>query len=376
MSADVGVLRARLLDLFQRPFDDAIDDATFNDIALAVFDHQFARNSPYRAFCERRGRTPDTVISWDLIPAVPIAAFKAVALVAGSAADAEAVFRTSGTTRGRERRGEHHVLDLSIYRSALLPAFAACVLPDQARPLMLSLVPDADAAVDSSLSYMISTVMAQFGAPDSRTFASAHGGIAFADLAAALRAAQQAGRVVCLLGTSFAFVHWLDRLGAAGETFALPAGSRLMDTGGYKGRSREIDEGELRALYGRMLGVPPAACINEYGMTEMCSQFYDATLRDVALGRTGARRKVAPPWVRTRIVDPETLEPVPAGVRGLLQHHDLANLDSVAAIQTEDMAVALDDGFRLLGRAPGATPRGCSIAMDLLLEATTGMRRP
>jgi hypothetical protein len=76
-----------------------------------------------------------------------------------------------------------------------------------------------------------------------------------------------------------------------------------------------------------------------------------------------------PPWVRTRVVDPESLEPAAAGPAGLLQHFDLANVGSVMAIQTEDLGVAVDDGFRLLGRAPGATPRGCSIAMDLLLEA-------
>jgi hypothetical protein len=374
MQTDARGLRARLLALLQRPFDEPIDDATFNDIACAVFRHQFERNVPYRAFCERRGRTPATVTQWELIPAVPTAAFKEVALVTGASIAAEAVFRTSGTTRGRERRGEHHVLDLAIYRAALLPAFAACVLPDGARPLMLSLVPAPADAADSSLSYMVHVVMAELGAPDSRTFADADG-IAYDDLAEILRRAQQARRAVCLIGTSFAFVHWLDRLSAADETFVLAPGSRLMDTGGYKGRSREVGEKELRALYGRSLNIDAVACINEYGMTEMCSQFYDSTLRDAARGRTAERRKIGPPWVRTRIVHPETLEPVAAGTVGLLQHHDLANIDSVAAIQTEDLAVAVADGFRLLGRAPGATPRGCSIAMDLLLEATAGMRR-
>jgi hypothetical protein len=148
-----------------------------------------------------------------------------------------------------------------------------------------------------------------------------------------------------------------------------------MDTGGYKGRSREVDEESMRTLYDEHLGIPADHCVNEYGMTEMCSQFYDSSLRDATRGRDRARHKLVPPWVRTRVVDPETLKPVPAGETGLLQHFDLANAGSVMAIQTEDLGVAVEDGFRLLGRAPGATPRGCSIAMDILLEAVQEQRR-
>jgi hypothetical protein len=178
---------------------------------------------------------------------------------------------------------------------------------------------------------------------------------------------------VCLLGTSFAYVHWLDALDAADERFLLPPGSRLMDTGGFKGRSRALDEDEMRARYRDRLGIEPAFAINEYGMTEMCSQFYDTTLRETVLsGAAGPRRKRMPPWVRTRVVHPDTLEPVVAGVPGLLQHFDLANAGSVMAIQTEDLGVLAGDGFRVLGRAAGAAPRGCSIAMDELLSAARG----
>jgi hypothetical protein len=149
-----------------------------------------------------------------------------------------------------------------------------------------------------------------------------------------------------------------------------------MDTGGYKGRSREVAEDELRRLYHELLGIPLTHCVNEYGMTEMCSQFYDSSLRDHVRGRERDRRKIVPPWVRTRVVDPETLLPVAEGTTGLLQHFDLANVNSVMAIQTEDLGFAAgDDGFQLLGRVPGASPRGCSIAMDLLLEAVETQRR-
>ena len=105
-------------------------------------------------------------------------------------------------------------------------------------------------------------------------------------------------------------------------------------------------------------------------MTEMCSQFYDNVLAGQARARPLERRhKVVPPWVRTQVVDAETLEPLHDGSVGLLRHLDLANLDSVMAILTEDVGVSGHGGFEILGRAVGAELRGCSIAMDQWLKA-------
>jgi hypothetical protein len=155
-------------------------------------------------------------------------------------------------------------------------------------------------------------------------------------------------------------------LRAQSLTFQLPAGSRITDTGGFKGVQRGITSTELRDQYTACLGVPPDRAVNEYGMTEMLSQFYDAQLRNPALMSI----KQGPPWVRSAVVHPETLEPLPHGETGLLRHFDLANLFSVSALQTEDLARASAAGVELLGRAAGATPRGCSIAMDMFLSAT------
>lgn len=366
---DRAHVRSLVLEIIGRGWEAARSDEEFGDVALRVFRLQFERNAPYRAFCERRLRTPRHVEHWTQVPAVPTAAFKEVALVAGDPADADLVFRTSGTTRGAERRGSHYVLDPALYEASLLQSFQACVLPDTRQMHVISLVPSAAQAPDSSLSHMIGVVMKELGTAASETVTDASLGIDFARLSAALRQAERNEEPVCLVGTSFAFVHWLDQLRAVGESFSLPPGSRLMDTGGFKGRSREVPEPELRRHYDELLGIGDPFVINEYGMTEMCSQFYDAALRDHVLRVDGRPRKVAPPWVRSRVVHPETLEPMPPGTIGILQHFDLANLFSVACIQTEDQAVQVDDGFRLLGRAPGAAPRGCSIAMDLLLES-------
>jgi hypothetical protein len=362
-------LRSMLVDIFSRSFSEPLTDDEFNAAALRIFAWQYARNVPYARFCDRRERTPREVTHWTEIPAVPTAAFREVDLVAGSAADADAVFRTSGTTGGADRRGVHYVLDVSIYHFSLIPNFAACVLPDGAELTMLSLVPSSSELPDSSLSHMVGVVLERLGGTGSGWYASATHGIDDARLAGALHDAQRDGRPVCVLGTSFAFVHLLDRMAERGERHDLPTGSRLMDTGGYKGRSREVEVTDLRRLYQELLGIPASHCVNEYGMTEMCSQFYDSVLRD-----GGERRKVVPPWVRTRIVDPGTLQPLSDGETSLLQHFDLANAGSVCAIQTEDQGVRVEGGFQLLGRAPGATPRGCSIAMDILLEAVNRKR--
>ena len=239
----------------------------------------------------------------------------------------------------------------------------AIVAPDSS--LRISLMPPAREMPDSSLAHMIDVVMDRLGAEGSAHCASVEHGIDTDRLAGTLHEAERAGAPVCLLGTSFAYVRWLYELNAAGAGFRLPAGSRLMDTGGYKGHGREVDEHSLRALYAGLLGVPDTHCVNEYGMTEMTSQFYDSTLR-----LPGPRRKIPPPWVRTQVVDPDTLSPLrDASSPGLLRHTDLGNLGSVVAIQTEDLGVAVDDGFHVLGRAAGAQPRGCSIAMDELLGA-------
>jgi len=361
----VGALRAELIRSFRDAEAPGGDDA-FNDLALRVFARNYESVPAYAAYCRARDRTPESVDRWTEIPAVPTAAFREVVLRAGDVAT-QRVFRTSGTTRGRERRGEHHVADLDLYRASLRPTFRSYLLPDDARLPFLSLMPPSDALPDSSLAFMITDVMATFGADGSGVYADADG-VDFAALEDAVDGAAAVGRPVLLLGTSSAFIHWLDRLAEGGRRFALPEGSRLMDTGGHKGRGRDVPAPRLRELYHERLGLPSHACVNEYGMTELLSQRYDNSLVSRHRGESRPPRKEGPGWLRSLAVDPETLAPLPPGTSGILRHVDLANLDSVAAVQTEDFGRVDDEGLVLEGRAPGAPPRGCSIAMDLLLE--------
>src|SRR5262249_19330367 len=150
-------------------------------------------------------------------------------------------------------------------------------------------------------------------------------------------------------------------------------GSRVMDTGGAKGLRRPLSRAGFFRECWTHLGVAGYCCVNEYGMTELCSQRYDSTLVDRFRGRNLApRRLLAPPWLRTRVLDPDTLEPVPPGATGLLCHHDLANAGSVSVVLTEDLGRTVGDdgieaggrvamrggwGLVLAGRGPGCPPR-------------------
>jgi hypothetical protein len=362
-------VRTEVLQYIRRGFETSVDDATFDRLALATFEYQFAENEPYRRFCERRGATPGVVDHRSRIPVVPTAAFKEAALICGGPEAAEIVFRTSGTSQGKERRGSHYVRDLELYEAAALPNFRAHLMPEGVRLRVLVLSPDAKTAPDSSLGWMLDLVRREFGTPASAHFVDREG-LHVDALAAALEVSGADEEPVMMLGTAAAFAHLLEALDERGRRFRLPAGSRIMETGGFKRQRQEMTREEFYPWLLDRLGVSEFYCVAEYGMTEMCSQFYENVLRERALGRSPELRyKTIPPWVRTEVVDAETLEPLPPGRVGVLRHFDLANLDSVLAVQTDDLGIAHHQGFEILGRAAGAETRGCSIAMDQWLTA-------
>jgi hypothetical protein len=359
-------LDARLLAWMAEPATPAdwpLDDARFESLALELFAFQFERCLPFRRFCEGRGRTPHAISHWREIPTVPTGAFKEVALRSFPADRCVHVFRTSGTAT--ELRGRLELDTLALYEASLAPTFALHVLPDLApgeRIEMRVLAPPAQELPDSSLSHMFASLLPRFGA-DGSGFDVARGSVDHDALLAQLRRSAAAGRPVAFCGTAFAFVHLLDELARRGEKLALAAGSRVMETGGFKGRSRELSREDLYRALEEWLGVPAARIVNQYGMTELGSQFYDSVLR---LPGT-PRRKLGPPWARVRLVDPLSGEDVPEGEPGMITIVDLANTGSVLAVQTADLGRRIADGFEVLGRAAGAEARGCSIAADEML---------
>ena len=343
----------------------AVDPAAadFEAWALRVFAYQFKHNAAYRAFCERRGITPRGVTTWQDVPAVPAAAFRHARLACGPA---QAVFRTSGTTAGPDARGAHHVPDLALYRASALSAFARFVLPDGARLPAVFLLPSLAHRPDSSLAQMCAWV--------GETFASETGWFVGADgvdvdaLLARLAAAETSGEAILLAGVTAAFARLFATCRARGRTFRLGPGTRIMDTGGDKGLTRPLSRAAFFRECWSVLGVQGYYCVNEYGMTELSSQRYDSALFDRFHGRSLApRRLVAPPWLRTRVLDPDTLAAVSPGRPGLLCHHDLANAGSVSVVLTEDIGRETgDDGIEVMGRVRGAPPRGCGLLLAAL----------
>lgn len=382
-----GELRLHLLELFRRGVEEPLSEDVFNELALRVFRFQCGANRAYGAFVQRRGVKPEGIGKWEEIPPVPTGAFKTVSLVAGEPERCEAVFRTSGTTRGRKDRGRHCVRSLDLYRAALLPNFRHHLLPGEGRPPVLALLPDPVQAPDSSLSFMVGEVKDRLLGGRGGFFADPETGVRAEAFHGALEEAVDAGEPVLLAGTAFAFVHWLEAAGKMGWVLRLPEGSRIMETGGFKGRSRALPRERLYLALENALGVPAHAIVNEYGMTELLSQFYEPVFAVAGGNRAGGGGEVArsgrddelagryhrgPPWVRTRVLHPLTLEPVPHGDVGILAHLDLANLGSVSAILTEDLGRLVGGGFRLHGRSPGAEPRGCSLAMEDFLAGVEG----
>lgn len=346
-----------LLDFIALP--DA-DDAAFNALALRLFAHQVSHNPAYARFCQSRGRTPATVRSWRDIPAVPVNGFKQLTLSCTPVESCERVFTTSGTTGGEENKGRHHHPDLRVYDASMLRHFADCAGPLPIR--MGILFPDEAELPNSSLAHYLELCRRDFGLPGSHHHWTT-AGMEPDGLLALLRSAREQQEPIALLGASYSFVHLIDGLAELDEDFRLPAGSWLLDTGGFKGRSREIPVGQFYAQLSKVFGVPRERCLNMYGMTELSTQCYDrgnASLPSVKRG---------PHWMRTRAIDPLSGQPVPDGQPGILVHTDLANHNSVVSILTEDLGIMTGHGFQLLGRAEGAEAKGCSLAVESFVAA-------
>jgi hypothetical protein len=338
----------------------------FEDLALRAFRVQFEHVPAFRAFCEARGRTPATVERWQDVPAVPARAFKHIDFCVS---EPELVFLTSGTTRGAEERGRHLVPRASLYRASLIPPFRAHLLGSAVSIPLLSLVPPAEAMPHSSLSWMVSAAAAEL-ASEARWLVSGDGTLDEAGLRRAMRDAAESGESVLLLGTALSLLHAVRSLERTAAE-PLPMGSRVMETGGFKGTGREIGRAELYDRIARATGVPPARIVSEYGMTELLSQLYTPVLSE---GTSDPVEHVAPPWLVVRALEPMTLEELPEGEAGLLVFYDLANAGSVSHVLTEDIGSVVAGRVRLHGRVRGAEPRGCSRAMDELMSSA-GARR-
>ena len=335
------------------------DEAQFDAHARALCAHQLTYNAPYARFAETLGFDRRHLpASWREIPAVPASAFKDATLATFPIARAEAYFHTSGTTV--ETPGKHYLERAALYDAALAAGFDRFMLADGARLRYLNLVPNPRLRPRSSLGYMMGHVGVLRGDGAAAYFLDGDD-VDVAGFSRALAGAIEANAAVCIAGTAFGFVALLDALSKTRQ-FVAPAGSRIMETGGFKGRTRAVERRELYARLENAFAIPYASIVAEYGMTELVSQYYDT------LASRGAevRIKAGPPWLRTLVVDARGRE-VAFGETGFLRHVDLGNRSSVVAIDTEDRGYSTDGGFVLLGRDADAPVRGCSLDAETLL---------
>ncbi|MEE2775388.1 MAG: long-chain fatty acid--CoA ligase [Acidobacteriota bacterium] len=339
-------------------FVEAPTEGDFEALAHQAFTYQYASVAPFRTLCDRRRATPDTVSCWADIPMVPTRAFKSTPL---HTAAPKIVFRSSGTTDAATRSEHHHPFP-ELYHRVVERSFPAFCIPDHDRVPMLSLIPTLARVEDSSLSFMIDHVMATFGTDASRNVVGARG-VDLRALRSWLGARQREAEPCLVLATSLSLEQCVEGLERLGLRFRLPPGSAVFETGGLKTRSREIDPEDLRARTEHRLGVGRDRTVIEYGMTELTSQAYGGALLDRAHDVL-----LCPLWMRSRIVDPETLLEAPDGEIGLIALLDLANIGSAIHVLTEDLGRQVDGGFQLVGRATGAELRGCSLTAQELAQ--------
>lgn len=328
---------------------------SFEQLALEAFRLQHRLIPAWSRFCAGRGVDPLRTHRWQDAPALPVFAFRHEPL---HLAEPREIFRSSGTTGGPAERSVHYHPFPELYRQAIELGFAPAVFGAGAPPRrpLLSLVPARADVADSSLGFWAEHILDRHGAEGSVVAMTARG----VDVAAADafgRAAASSGEPVTVLSTVLALLDWLER----GDPAPLPAGSTLVETGGFKGRRRAIERGELLRLIEEKLGLPPERVVREYGMSEATGHCYTRVLAG------GDPDLFVPPhYMRVRALDPETLEEAREGEPGLLAIFDLANIGSACHLLTQDLGVAEGSFFRLLGRAEGAALRGCSLTAEEL----------
>jgi phenylacetate-coenzyme A ligase PaaK-like adenylate-forming protein len=336
-----------------RKFRPGLDDDEFAVGALELLRRQARENPVYGRFLSGLGLDPLKLARWEDFPALPVSAFRGQPVCCFPPEQAKAVFETSGTTAAKT--GKHYFADLAYYEKSLLAGFKM-FMPDLLDHRWLSLLPPFGEKPNSSLGYMIDYLGRTIPWDGCQSCCNANYEIDFDRLAQELDAANDANKSVALFGTSFALATIGEVFQERHQSWRLAPDSIIFDTGGYKGRRRELTTNELIALLVSVFGFSVDNIYNEYGMTELSTPGY------AKLGE-GIHR--FPPWLKVLIRDPLTTKICQPGERGLVQLYDLANVGSVMAIGTLDAAVYEQDGIRLLGRVAAADLRGCSLPYEV-----------
>lgn len=308
----------------------------FLELALDIFQYQAKNNSVYKEYIAYLEKDPKSVQSISEIPFLPIEFFKSRKVVS-SHQDAQAIFTSSGTSGTFTSR--HYVPDMSIYESSFKCGFEHFYgsVKDYC---ILALLPSYLEREGSSLIYMMEYLIKDSEHPKSGFYLHNH-----EELIATIDELKASGVKILLLGVSFALLD-------LAEKFKLDLnGVIVMETGGMKGRRKEITREELHAFLTSRLGVEKIH--SEYGMTELLSQAYSK----------GNSIFFTPPWMKILIrdaYDPFSYEKM--GRSGGVNVIDLANLHSCSFIETQDLGKIHPDGsFEILGRFDHSDIRGCNL---------------
>ncbi len=329
----------------------------FGRLLSELLTWQGERLPKFRQWLHRHGWSENTTKDWMQVPAVPQALYKEVELYTQEW-PSKFQFLTSGTSSGGVRRGSVRLRSLDIYRGISVAGARRAGVLKASTYGILALLESPETSKHSSLSWMV-----EFWMRDLPKERSEHccWYVSAAELDAerlAYDLKKISGTPILLVGTAFAWVHFLDFARAKRLRFKLHPETIVMETGGYKGRSRELPVKELYAGLSRVLGIRHSQIWNEYGMTELSSQAY-------ARGDRGVHK--TPPWLQLCVVDPLSFLPMPAGEVGVVKAIDLANVDMPPLLLTADRAVAVEGGIRLLGRENlDDGGRGCSLSAENL----------
>ena len=311
-------------------------DADFVQAALQTFGYQYQHNEVYQRFCTLLGRTPDKVRQLTDIPFLPIEFFKSEAVYCGNERPTT-VFTSSGTTGSQTSR--HYVKDLAVYQESFRQGFAD-FYGNIEEYTVLALLPSYLERTGSSLITMVADGIERSGSADSGFYLNEYD-----LLAEKLTSLDRSGRKVLLIGVSFALLDLVET-----HRFQLK-NTIVMETGGMKGRRKELIREELHAILCEGFGVEHIH--SEYGMTELLSQAYS--------GGSGLYESVR--WLKVLIRDTNDAlsyqRPLKTGGINLI---DLANIHSCSFIATQDLGRLHPDGkFEVLGRFDNADIRGCNL---------------
>lgn len=311
----------------------------FEKTALEVFAYQSANNIIYKTYLDYLGLNPNVVNCTRDIPCLPVTMFKTHKVLT-ACPEIKLVFKSSGTTG--MMRSTHYVADSEIYETSFLKCFES-FYGDPEKICILALLPSYIERGDSSLVYMVKGLIEKSS--------NRRSGFYLDDidrLVATLRSLEADDENTLLLGVSFALLNLAER-----HKFALK-NTIIMETGGMKGKRREMIREELHAILKTGLGVETIH--SEYGMTELLSQAYS----------TGEGIFATPPWMKIVIRDPyNPLARLPQGRSGGVNIIDLANIDSCAFIETADLGKIHPDGkFEILGRFDSSDIRGCNLMAE------------